>query len=498
MSNRSYMAKISMANGGVKISLHSANESFESHQLASNNPSDLPDNTGTDDFDPFASVRMARLDVSTANLSPNPSPVFNPFAYSPLKSAPQFGLETNHYGSRFDNQYFQFQQFQAHFTPQFQFQFQYRQDSQTGYRPPFVPDYRPQFAPSQYEPQYEDDGIDFTESPLPPEGPQIVDRPEDRNRPIITVRQGESIQRALDRAPEGAIVKVEAGVYKERLKINRDNITLQGEKGAVMDFAGVDTSFGAIKIENRQNITISGFEIKNIQGKSTPSAIQIEGNSNNIRILNNDIHHVENNSNAHAIAVYGRNSKPIQNIEIAGNSVHDLKLGKSEAVVINGNVENFKITDNRIYNSNNIGIDVIGGERVSSGNDRARKGLIARNEVYNISSATNPGYNYKRAAAGIYVDGGMEITIENNRVQNSDYGIEIASERKGLNAERITVRNNDLIRNHLAGISIGGGDSSNGGITNSIIENNRLTGNTRAIWRQQNVGLVKILNNSEA
>ncbi len=497
-----------MANGGVKISLHNANESFESQQLAANNPSDMPDNKGTDDFDPFASVRMARLDVSTANLSPNPNSNFNPFAYSPLKSAPQFSLEANLYGSRFDNQNFQFHQYpfgprfqpqyQAQFAPQYQFQFQYRQDFQTGYRPPFVPNFQPQLAMSQYEPQDEDDGIDFTEGQKPPEGPQIVERPEDRNRPIVTVRQGESIQRAIDRAPEGAIVKVEPGVYKERLKINRDNITLQGEKGAVMDFAGVDTSFGAIKIENRQNITISGFEIKNIQGKSTPSAIQIEGNSKNIRILNNDIHHVENNSNAHAIAVYGRNSKPIQNIEIAGNSVHDLKLGKSEAVVVNGNVENFKITDNRIYNSNNIAIDVIGGERVSSGNDRARLGLIARNEVYNISSATNPGYNYKRAAAGIYVDGGMEITIENNRVQNSDYGIEIASERKGLNAERITVRNNDLIRNHLAGISIGGGDSSNGGITDSVIENNRLSGNTRAIWRQKNVGVVEIKNNSEA
>ncbi len=123
--------------------------------------------------------------------------------------------------------------------------------------------------------------------------------------------------------------------------------------------------------------------------------------------------------------------------------------------------------------------------------------MIARNEVSNVSSATNPGYNYKRAAAGIYVDGGMRIAIENNRVQNSDYGIEIASERKGLNAEGITVRNNELIRNQLAGISIGGGDSSNGGITNSVIENNRLVSNVRAIWRQKNIGAVEIKNNIE-
>lgn len=485
------------------MSLHNQ-ESNEAHELALNSASDLPGNLNATDHDPFSSVRLARADD------------FNPFAYSPLKSTSQFNLEiTNPYGPRYDNQYFQARhqpefapqsrsQFQQQFSPEFQFL--YRPPVEQQFRPPFrpqmLPQYEPQYEPQngpQYNSQYDtqDDGIDFSEGPMAPENPQI-ERPEDRNRPIVTVRQGESIQRALERAPEGAIIKVEAGVYKEKIKFNRDNIDLRGEPGAIMDFSGVDSSEGAIRIENRKNITIAGFEIKNVQGRSTPTAIQIEGASNNIRILNNDIHHVENNSNAHAISVYGRGKIPIQNIEIAGNKVHDLKLGKSEAVVINGNVDNFKITDNKIYNSNNIGIDIIGGEGVSSGNDRARNGLIARNEVSNVSSATNPGYNYKRSAAGIYVDGGMKITIENNKVQNSDYGIEIASERKGMNAEGITVRNNELIRNHLAGISLGGGDSSNGGITDSTIENNRLVNNGRAIWRQKNVGAVQIRNNMES
>ncbi|MCW5822395.1 MAG: right-handed parallel beta-helix repeat-containing protein [Cyanobacteria bacterium TGS_CYA1] len=425
--------------------MHNEHESSEAQQLALNSFSDLPGIQSTSDHDPFASVRLARADAA-----------FNPFEYSPLKStAAPFNLEmTNPYGPRYDNLY---------------------------------QDHQPQN-------DHEADGIEFSDGPIKPEGPQ-VERPEDRNRPIVTVRQGESIQRAIERAPEGAIIKVQAGVYNEKIKFTRDNIDLRGEPGAVMDFASVDASEGAIRIDGRKNITIAGFEIKNIRGKSTPTAIQVEGVSSNIRILNNDIHHVENNSNAHAISVYGRNKSPIQNIEIAGNKVHDLKLGRSEAVVINGNVAQFKITDNKIYNSNNIGIDIIGGEGVSAGNDRARDGLIARNEVSNVSSATNPGYNFKKAAAGIYVDGGMRITIENNRVQNSDYGIEIASERRGLNAEGITVRNNDLIRNQLAGISIGGGDSSNGGITDSVIENNRLVNNVRAIWRQKNVGAVDIKNN---
>ncbi len=430
--------------------MHSANESFEPQQLALNNTN------GSVDFDPFGDVRLARADNA-----------FNPFTFtSPLKTNSPFNLDfTNPYGPQFDNQY--------------------RQQLQ------------PQWQP-QYD-NYDPTGFDDPQGPELQEIPKRSDiqTPDDRGRPIVTVRQGESIQRAIERAPEGAIINVQAGVYNERIKFSRDNVTLRGEKGAIMDFQGVDTSGGAIRIENRKNITVSGFEIKNITGKYTPTAIAVDGTSQNIRILNNDIHHVDNNSNAHAISVYGRKSTPIQNIEIAGNKVHDLKLGSSEAIVVNGNVDGFKITDNQVYNSNNIGIDIIGGERVGAGNDRARNGLVARNNVYNISAAENPKYR-SPSAAGIYVDGGIDIRIENNKVENSDYGIEIASERKGMNAERITVRNNELTRNRLAGISLGGGNSSNGGITDSVIENNRLSGNKRAIWRQSNVGQVEIRDNMES
>ncbi|QQR58427.1 MAG: right-handed parallel beta-helix repeat-containing protein [Candidatus Melainabacteria bacterium] len=386
------------------------------------------------DFDPFSDVRFARADYTS-----------NPFTYiAPNKANQPFNFNiTNPYGPQYENQY--------------------------------TPDLDPE------------DTVDA------PPGPELTDQ----SKPTVTVRRGESIQRAIERAPDGAIISVEAGVYNEKIKFNRDNITLRGEKGAIMDFQGVDSSDGAIRIENRNNITISGFEIKNITGKYTPTAIAIDGVSNNIRILNNDIHHVDSSSNAHAISVYGRKSTPIQNIEIAGNKVHDLKLGSSEAIVVNGNVDGFKITDNQVYNSNNIGIDVIGGERVGQGSDRARNGLIARNNVYNITSADNPKYR-SGSAAGIYVDGGIDIKIENNIVQNSDYGIEIASERKDFNAERITVRNNDLARNRLAGISLGGGNSSNGGITDSIIENNRLTDNRRGIWRQNNIGQIEIRDNMES
>lgn len=312
----------------------------------------------------------------------------------------------------------------------------------------------------------------------------------DRKRPVVEVRAGESIQRAIDRAPEGAVVHVQPGVYRERLNITRDNITLRGDGKAILDLQDKSVSGGAIHISNRRNVTIDGFEIRNVRGGDTPTGIAVDGRSNNISILNNDIHHVESGKDAHGISIYGAGKQPITDVRIEGNNVHHLKLGTSEAVVVNGNVDGFKILNNKVHDNDNIGIDVIGGERISGKDDRARRGVIANNQVWNIDLSG------RRSAAGIYVDGGRDVLIENNDVRNATYGIEIASEREGWNTEKVHVRGNRIQGTRLAGITLGGGDTSNGGVTGSSVENNDLRGNRRPIWRQNNVGSDVVIRNN--
>lgn len=312
----------------------------------------------------------------------------------------------------------------------------------------------------------------------------------DRNRPVVEVRAGESIQRAIERAPDGAIVHVQPGVYRERLHVTRDNITLKGNGKAVLDLHDKPVSGGAIHISNRRNVTIDGFEIRNVRGGDTPTGIAVDGRSNNISILNNNIHHVESGKDAHGISIYGAGKQPITNVRIEGNNVHHLKLGTSEAVVVNGNVDGFKILNNKVHDNDNIGIDVIGGERISGKDDRARRGVIANNQVWNIDLSG------RRSAAGIYVDGGRDVWIENNDVRNATYGIEIASEREGWNTEKVHVRGNRIQNTRLAGITLGGGDTSNGGVTGSTVENNDLRGNRRPLWRQNNVGSDVVIRNN--
>lgn len=392
--------------------------------------------------------------------------------------------------------------------PQFPHQIPYqRYEQRQPYYPPLEREYRPPYIPAQdprrprereWDRDRDRDREPYREQPPPAWDRQPEQRREsDAGKTIIEVRQGESIQAALDRAPAGSIVRIKPGIFKERIRITKDNITLQGEKGAILDYSGTSISGAAIQISDRNNVRVEGLEIRNIRGGSTPMAIRVDGASKNVSIVNNDVHHVESSSNAHAIGVFGTKSSPIQNVVIAGNRVHDLKLGQSEAVVINGNVDGFKITDNKIYNSDNIAIDIIGGEGVGrAGTDKARNGVIARNEISNVDSRRNPTYR-SACAAGIYVDGGSDVVIEDNIVRNANYGIELASERKGWRTERITVRRNTLESNNLAGISLGGGNNSNGGADNITIEDNDFRGNARTIWRQSNVGRVDVRNNRE-
>lgn len=322
-------------------------------------------------------------------------------------------------------------------------------------------------------------------------------KPEQIEKPTILVRPGESIQRALDSAPTGAVIQVAEGVYREKLDIKRDGITLKAQGNVVIDMGGRPVNGPVINIAGRQGVTVDGFEIRNVTGGETPMAIRVDGASRDIRILNNNIHDIKSSKNAHGIGVFGNSTQPIRNIEISGNRVHNLKLGQSEAVVINGNVDGFKITGNTVRDSDNIGIDIIGGEGVGKkGMDRARNGLIANNRVHNIDSLSNPTYK-ARTAAGIYVDGGSDVTIRDNVITDSNYGIEIASEHRGMNTTRIKVYGNTIERSHLAGISMGGGEKTNGGVTDSSVENNLLIKNKRAIWKQHNVHNVFIGENPE-
>lgn len=311
-----------------------------------------------------------------------------------------------------------------------------------------------------------------------------------------------SAAHAVTAAQPGDVVYFRSGTYSSRLNITVNGTATQpivfreypGET-PVFDMNAV-TPTGAngsiIRMNNRSHITVQGLTLQNWRTSNdavTVVGIEITGSGSGVRLLGNTLHHIEQNNavlgnfdaNGHGIVVYGTGSTPISNLVIDGNHLYSLRLGASEALVVNGNVTGFKVNNNVVHDCNNIGIDFIGYEGISSdpAQDRARNGVCSGNTVYGIDSSFNPAYDGDfttgggdKSAAGIYVDGGTNIIIERNVVHSCNFGVELASEDPDGLTDQITLRNNLLHHNQQAGLIMGGYDRNRGSTQNCLIANN--------------------------
>ncbi len=270
-----------------------------------------------------------------------------------------------------------------------------------------------------------------------------------------------SINEAMNKATAGDVIQVMPGTYSEQVRFDKEksNITLQTsrENPAVINGGSIKVGSGT------HDIAIKNFEVKNFSGQG--AGIRVDGSDiKNITIAGNNVHSA---SNAEGIAVYGRPGVPVTNVNVIGNRVHDLKLSQLEALPINGNVDGFKVKGNSGYKLDNLFIDVIGGEGNGGNKDQAKNGEIAYNFADGVSSKKNGSYG-DYSAGGIYSDGGANLKIYGNYIRNSDYGIEVASEHRGLNSTGIEVHGNIFENSNLSWLKLG----YKGGVENSKVENN--------------------------
>jgi hypothetical protein len=312
-----------------------------------------------------------------------------------------------------------------------------------------------------------------------------------------------TVQHAADTATAGDTVLVRAGVYNEHVGFHisgdasKGFISFENYPGetATIDGTGLDIphgQYGLFTLQDVSRVIVSGFELRNYRTASrrqVPIGVYVMGAGRDVQIVNNRIHGIETTakttpeqcgSNAFGLTVYGtRAPAAIEGLAISGNEIFHLKTGCSETLSVDGNVKDFAITSNVVHDDDNIGIDAIGFERVSPNPayDQARDGEIRGNTVYDITSYGNPDYGRQYASDGIYVDGGKNIVIEQNRVHNVDLGVELASEHKDHVTSDVIARNNIIYADNSAGISIGGYGAKRGGTLGCIIVNNTLYGN---------------------
>ncbi|WP_259391411.1 hypothetical protein [Paenibacillus sp. 1011MAR3C5] len=307
-----------------------------------------------------------------------------------------------------------------------------------------------------------------------------------------------SIQKAIEFVQPGRSVILLEGVYHQTVSIEKSGspeqgyITLRNAEGQtpILDGKGVQqTQDGAISIDNASYVRVAGLEIRHYNTSSadvTPIGIHVSGSGGNIELIGNRIHDMGTTAgqkagggNAHGIAVYGNSEVPLNQIAIIQNELYNLKLGASEAMAINGNVDGFRVMQNIVHDNNNIGVDIIGFEGTAPDNarDQARNGVIQGNHVYHNSSYGNPAYGNEYSAAGIYVDGGKAIKIIDNDIHDNDFGIELASEHAGGATSHVEVSLNRIYNNSASGITLGGYDEDRGRTEDCIIIENTLSEN---------------------
>jgi hypothetical protein len=314
-----------------------------------------------------------------------------------------------------------------------------------------------------------------------------------------------TITAALNKAVAGDTVLARGGTYHERISFPRSGtsekiITLKayaGEKPVIDGSMVTVTGWMAmVTLSAVRYITMEGFDICNLFSSAfntDPQGIAISGNSKDITIRNCNIYNIKNSASvsnwrsAHAIFVLGNGTAAISGLVITGCTVHDTQTGTSENVTLAGNIDGFTISHNTLYNTENIGIIIAGGDNLNpNGNiatNYARNGVVSDNVLYNIDMSRGPVQNGDHGAIAIYVCGGANTAIERNRVYNSDRAIGLVSESNALATKNCIVRNNFIYNCWRTGIYMGdylnythGGTKNCYVVNNTLFQNNRVPG----------------------
>jgi parallel beta-helix repeat protein len=164
-----------------------------------------------------------------------------------------------------------------------------------------------------------------------------------------------SIGAAINAAPEGEIIEVQAGSYAERVVINKRGIKLRGTS-AVLDGALLDGLGIGIHIAGTADVEVSGFTVRNFE-----RGVVVE-NATNASVQRSEVH--------------STTSK-------AGDTAPPLSPGVSlfEGVVLIGAV-NTQVIDNVLRNNGHDGVMLLGG---------SRNNTIRNNRIRDNGVQTTPG-----------------------------------------------------------------------------------------------------------
>ena len=299
----------------------------------------------------------------------------------------------------------------------------------------------------------------------------------------------QTIQHGVNQLNPGDILHIKAGTYFEKIDVDVSGtasakITIRNYQNDEVIISGAQSADNTSIIwTDNAYLLIQGLHITDNQ-KNYAQGISLQGTAHHIEIVNNKVSKinfssdpnaaVDNNTNAVPVSALGDAPDPgngipdsVHHISFIGNEIFDNRTGYSENLTMGGNVSHFLMENNIVHDNTNIAIDATGnyGESPVPAYDHVRHGTIRNNHLYNNTSPYSP-------AAGIYIDGGENIIVENNLSHHNGYGGEIGCEENGTTTN-VIFRNNVFHHNTSTGMHFGGYDSNTtGNVVNSQIYNN--------------------------
>lgn len=254
----------------------------------------------------------------------------------------------------------------------------------------------------------------------------------------VTVKAGESIQVALDKAIPGDIIEVEPGIYKEELKTDTNNITLRGlsqtkdgkESRPTLDG---DKALSDGVLATGDNFVVENFDIKNYVANGV-----IVQHANNVTFRNL---YVENTGlyGTYPVSCTG---VTIENVKATGIADAALYVGQSRDIVVRNCEAYGNVTGIEIENSinavveNNYVHDNTGGILVfvlpNNVSKIGRDCIVRNNRVIENNHANfgNPNSIVSQVppGTGILVMAADNTEVTTNEIRGNDcYGVAVFS-----------------------------------------------------------------------
>ena len=236
-----------------------------------------------------------------------------------------------------------------------------------------------------------------------------------------------TIQAAVDAANPGDTVRVPPGVYRENVFVTKDNITIEGSRGVILDGAGLPGTSGITVRSLIPSARINGFRL---------TGLRIQNYVRNGVILNRvdnyQIDHAEFADNlAYGIFPIRSTNGLIEFNHVSGSDDTGIYIGQSSGAVIRKNhvtdctvgisaevSSNITVQDNRVMD-NTIGIlaAVLPGLSVTeTTNVQINDNVILRNNRPNPVTDPLDILSQLPSGVGILIFGADQSTVTGNKV----------------------------------------------------------------------------------